>query len=101
MSNAVVALSIVTGFTAGGGGTLTEAHSSMIVATALNDTLRLPAMRRASRSCEVRCRQAWSLGDLHGRRLAKDVMKSSGRGRVMSIPSRLQRYDSREPSTPR
>jgi hypothetical protein len=43
MSNAVVALSIVTGFTAGGGGTLTEAHSSMIVATALNDTLRLPA----------------------------------------------------------
>jgi hypothetical protein len=38
----------------------------MIVATALNDTLRLPAMRRASRSCEVRCRQAWSLGDLHG-----------------------------------
>jgi hypothetical protein len=96
MSNAVVALSIVTGLTAGGGGTLTEGHSSMIVA------------RSAWRRCgEHHDRAKCGAGRLGhwvismGRRLAKDVMKSSGRGRVMSIPSRLQRYDSREPSTPR
>jgi len=48
ISNAVVALSIVTGLTAGGGGTLTEAHSSMIVATALSDALRPPANAASS-----------------------------------------------------
>src|SRR4029079_14442189 len=37
ISSAVVALSIVTGFTAGGGGAFTDPHSSMVVSAPVND----------------------------------------------------------------